>query len=63
MIPPTIVNGDKIFKNAKFLPIQSSISSMLFNKDILEALALFRVNTNLEVVAPVETDEMHEMNA
>ena len=42
MIPPMEVNGDRLFKFVKNLPMQSSISSMLFNSDILDALALFR---------------------
>lgn len=63
MFPPTEVSGDSMFKLAKFLPMQSAISSMLFNSEILKALALFRHNNPLGAGEPIETDEMHEMNS
>lgn len=55
--------GDNIFKIFKILPMQSSISSMLYNSAVLKSLATYRDFNTSGVGQPIEVDEMHAMNA
>lgn len=55
--------GDLLFRFGKILPMWGSISSMLFNSEVLKALAGYRENNTSGKGPDIETDENHAMNS
>jgi len=48
------IMGDFLFTKGKMLPMWSSISSMLFNSEVLKALGTYRENNTSGKGAPIE---------
>ena len=57
------VLGDNIYKLAKIAPMESVISSIQFNSDVLRSIARFRINNVSGVGPDVEADELDTINA
>ena len=57
--PKSEVLGDNLYRLAKILPLESVMSSIIYNKETLSALNRYRDQNISGVGPPVETDEGH----
>ena len=55
--------GDRIYSLAKILPMESVMSTIIYNGKTLTSMARFRQNNLAGVGEDIEADELHSMNA